>query len=312
MSRAIAYVLGKINKRDIAVSINDNGFVLRSKFNLQAMRAFKHLNENNIDEIMDYALRKSEILVRRFRHCATRSFMILKSYKGVRKSVSRQQVSSKMLYSIVSKIDNNFPILKEARREVLKDLMDLDNAKLILKAIGEGKIKIVEKYTKVASPFSFELLLASISDILKMEEKQDFLKRMHMHVIANISLNKEKLGREGEDFVFSEHSKYLDGKNFDYDKYWQDEEEDEESKEDLEFERLLVDLDYACKKNEVELKIKLQLIDLLRLKYYKGSKFKYTPELKIFLDELFSGLVNKTWSDNLIYSIKKLYDEFMK
>src|SRR3990167_5927173 len=82
----------------------------------------------DLRDILKEAIEKTEILKRRFRHCAARSLMILRSYKGREKSVGKQQVHSGFLFVAVKKLSNEFPILREARREVLEDLMDINNA----------------------------------------------------------------------------------------------------------------------------------------------------------------------------------------
>ena len=105
--------------------------------------------------------------------------MILKNYKGREKSVGRQQVSSEFLYRAVKKISSEFPILKEARREVLEDLMDINNAKIILDRIHKGEIKIKNKDTILPSPFSLNLMINGYADLIKIEDKAAFLKRMH-------------------------------------------------------------------------------------------------------------------------------------
>ena len=116
--------------------------------------------------------------------------MILRNYKGRRRGVGRQQISSKILMSAVRRISEDFPILKEARREVLEDLMDFDKTKMILEGVGSGKIKVEEVYTTVPSPFAFNLIVGGYSDMLKIEDKHEFLKRMHEMVKAKIALGK--------------------------------------------------------------------------------------------------------------------------
>jgi len=116
--------------------------------------------------------------------------MILRNYKGQTKRVGRQQVSSMLLLSAVRRISDDFCILKEARREVLEDLMDIGHAIEVLKLIEEGKTKVIEFNTMIPSPFSFNLILESYSDILKMEDRHEFLKRMHNMIKAKISLQK--------------------------------------------------------------------------------------------------------------------------
>nr|MBA4404868.1 hypothetical protein [Nanoarchaeum sp.] len=191
LSRAVAYNLGKIHKRDLEIGISDNGFFVASTKNLQAMRVFTQLDPSELKSLMEDAIEKTEILKRRFRHCAMRALMILKEYKGVRKNVGMQQVSSMILLSSIKRISNDFCILKEARREVLDDLMDLNNAKKILEDIKWGKIKIKETNTALPSPFAFGLITNSYMDLMRMEDRMDFINRMHQMILA-------KIGKENE------------------------------------------------------------------------------------------------------------------
>ena len=138
---------------------------------------------------MEIAIDKTEVLKRRFRHCATRSLMILRQYKGRTKRVGRQQVSSMILINALKRISPDFSILKEAKREVLEDLMDVKNSVEIIKLIEDKKIKIKEINTTIPSPFAFNLVLEGYTDIFKIEDKIEFLKRMHLHLMAKIGKN---------------------------------------------------------------------------------------------------------------------------
>jgi ATP-dependent Lhr-like helicase len=189
LSRVIAYAAGKLEHRDIEVGISDNGFYLASNKKIQVMKAFGLIKSKNIYDVAKKSIENTEILKRRFRHCATRALMILRQYKGVKKKVGRQQVSSGILLNAVKRINPDFSILKEARREVLEDLMDIENAKKIIENIENGKIKIKEIFTSLPSPFAFNLVLEGYTDVLKMEEKIEFLKRMHNMVLAKIGKN---------------------------------------------------------------------------------------------------------------------------
>jgi ATP-dependent Lhr-like helicase len=182
LSRAIAYLIGINSKRDVEVGINDNGFYLAGeKLNLE--RALNKLDPKELRKIMEEAIEKTDVLARRFRHCATRALMILRNYKGHNKSVGKQQMKSHFLIHAVKKITNEFPILKEARREVLDDLMDLPNAILVLNWIKEEKLKIKVQPSPIPSPFALNLILQGHTDLVRIEDKQQFLKRLHeLHI----------------------------------------------------------------------------------------------------------------------------------
>jgi ATP-dependent Lhr-like helicase len=191
LSRAIAFLAARLGGRDVEVGISDNGFFLAGE-KLQVEKALKHLNSGNVEEILKEAIEKTEVLKRRFRHCAMRSLMILRSYKGRTKSVGRQQMSSHFLISSVKKISGEFPILREARREVLEDLMDIENTKQVLKWIEDRKIKIEYKETSLPSPFSLSLIMQGYSDLIKIEDRIEFLKRMHKLVMGKIEKDETK------------------------------------------------------------------------------------------------------------------------
>lgn len=186
LSRALAYAIGRTEHMDIEVGINDNGFYVAHKKSFNAKSALNLLNSDKLPAILKMAIDRSEILKRRFRHCATRSLMILRQYKGLTKRVGRQQVSSMILMNAVKRISQEFCILREARREVLEDLMDVKNAVLVLRLIEEKKIRVEEVHTSMPSPFAFGIALQGKTDVLRIEEKVEFLRRMHQQVLAKI------------------------------------------------------------------------------------------------------------------------------
>lgn len=190
LSRTVAFAISRTQHKDVEIGINDNGFYVRSDKKFDLMKAFRRIKSDELRKVMEFAIEKTEVMKRRFRHCASRSLMILRNYKGIRKRVGRQQVGSMILMAALKRIDPNFSILKEARREVLEDLMDIDNAQLILEGIEKDKIKLEEAYTEMPSPFAFNLILQGYTDILKMEDKIEFLKRMHQNVLAKLSIKK--------------------------------------------------------------------------------------------------------------------------
>lgn len=186
LARAVAYVASDRNKRNITISITDNGFYLSSEGKMGALEALKRLNPNNFENILIRSLDKTETLASRFRHCAGRSLMTLRRYKGHEKSVGRQQVRGKILLKYIQEMDNNFPILKESRREATEDYMDIKNAKRVISWISSGEMEIKTINTIIPSPFAFNLVSQGYLEVLKQNDKSEFTKRMHRAVIEKI------------------------------------------------------------------------------------------------------------------------------
>tara|TARA_B100000315_G_C14519231_1_gene560695 strand:- start:438 stop:1472 length:1035 start_codon:yes stop_codon:yes gene_type:complete len=195
LSRAFAFLMGRAGMRDVEIGINDNGFYLAGEAVIGKAfeKALIYINKNeNIEEVLNEAIEKTDILARRFRHCASRSLMILRNYKGRNKTVGKQHMKSHFLLHAVKKITNEFPILREARREVLEDLMDIENAKIVLNWIKTKKIKTKLEETKIPSPFAINLILQGHSDLMRIEDRQEFLKRIHQEHLRIINKDEEE------------------------------------------------------------------------------------------------------------------------
>jgi len=192
LSRAIAWLVASHGKRDVEVGINDNGFFIASTFPMQAEKALSLLIDKPeaLRQVLEEAVDKTEMFKRRFRHCATRSLMILRNYKGRSKTVGKQQMNSDFLLYAVKKISEDFPILRETKREVMEDLMDIDNSIQILKQMKDKKIKVETITTDIPSPFSFNLVTQGYADLVRIENKMLFLKRMHEKILERIGEKK--------------------------------------------------------------------------------------------------------------------------
>ena len=209
LSRVFAFYLSTVNKRSFELGINDHAFYIASGSSFVFGDPLKYITPENIRPIAEKTINKTQVLRRRFRHCATRALMILRQYKSKKKSVGRQQMSSEALYRTILKIDENFPIIKEAKREVLEDLMDIENASRVISLLSSGKMQLKQVKTKTPSPFSFNIFMQGISDVLKSEDRFVFLKKLHEMVLAQIMM-KNKLPNELDDF-----SDFIDSEPFD-------------------------------------------------------------------------------------------------
>ena len=248
LSRALAYVIGRSQHRDVEIGVTDNGFYLSAEQSFNAVKALEALKQEDFRVVLENAIEKSEVLSRRFRHCAARALMILRQYQGRTKNTGRMQVGSKILFNAVKKINNNFPILKEARREVLEDLMDYKNAQKIIDELVSGRTSIIGMHTDIPSPFAFSLIAGSYSDVIKIEDKQEFLKRMHEMVTAKIAL------KEGKRILKEKQEE------FSYASFWEDLQKKQESEEQGHKEKMKLQV-WALK--HVPIYMKEELIKLI-------------------------------------------------
>jgi ATP-dependent Lhr-like helicase len=306
LSRVLGLVISRIQHRDVEMNINDNGFYILTEDNIQAARAFNLIKSSDLRKISEISLDKTEVLARRFRHCATRALMILRTYMGKRKSVGKQQISSRLLIGSVRRISEDFPILKEARREILEDLMDIRNAQKVVEHIEHKRVTIKEVYTDMPSPFAFNIITMGYADIMKMEDKLTFLRRMHDMVKAKISL------KEGKRLTKEEKEKTkIPDSIFNYDSFWKDQEKKMNEERDEETEKLKV---MAWNLKRVPFPVREHIVDIIDGKksiredfieaiktYKKEIDENWPPELKYFifnrlieLKELDEGFLDKS------------------
>jgi ATP-dependent Lhr-like helicase len=194
LSRLFGMILGEIMDIDVAIMVNDNGFVLSTEEEVDADKnlikdMFYELMSRDAEAMLKTNIRKTELMKRRFRHVAARSFMILRNYKGYKMAVGRQQVNSQLILKAAEEIDKNFPIIKETYREIFEDVMDLNRVRSIIDGIAKGKIKYKFIKTPSPSPFSHNIIAFGHADVVLMKERQEYLKVLHKMVLERIGVN---------------------------------------------------------------------------------------------------------------------------
>jgi ATP-dependent Lhr-like helicase len=188
LSRAAGIIASDMLNANIAVILSDNGFamLLPAGKEVHLEKLIQRLSECDLDELLKSNIRRTELMKRRFRHCAARSFLVLRNYKGYKISVGKQQLSSQTLLNVVERIDPEFPVIKETYREILEDTMDVNRAKLVLRWLRDGKLKLETISTEVPSPFAHNLILLGEADIILMEDRKKRLLQLYEAVINRI------------------------------------------------------------------------------------------------------------------------------
>ncbi|MGQ4913718.1 MAG: DNA glycosylase AlkZ-like family protein [Candidatus Asgardarchaeia archaeon] len=188
LSRAYAFVISNKIKGNVSTTITDNGFMLTlpfgKTFDLEKIKDL--IAPDELEYVLKRAIRNTELFNLRFRHCATRSFMVLRKYRGHSISVSRQSLRAKKVLTALE-MHPNFPVLKETYREILEDLMDIHNARQVLQWISEGKSEyIILRSGTTPSPFAHSLILTGAEDVVLMEDRDLLLKELHRQVLEKV------------------------------------------------------------------------------------------------------------------------------
>lgn len=185
LSRAYAYQLSKRLGTNVRIAVTDNAFMLTvpGLREIDIIGLALSVTPGNVRDILVRVLRNTELLKRRFRHCAERGFMILRRYRGRKRDPHRLQLNAQALLEAVEKIDR-FPILREAYREILEDYMDIENASKVLSWIQAGQVA-VETFgpVEVPSPFAHHIVVRGHSDIVLMEDRKRLLMELHRRVM---------------------------------------------------------------------------------------------------------------------------------
>ncbi|AFK51574.1 DEAD/H associated domain protein [Thermogladius calderae 1633] len=188
LSRAYAYIVSKTVGANVKITVTDNGFMLTLPGHPSAdwVGLFKSINPDELYDILVRVLRRTELLKRRFRHVATRSFMLLRRYRDVERSIQKLQVNAEELLKAVEEIDN-FPVLRETYREILEDYMHIDEARKVLEWVREGEVEVrLFGPVDVPSPFAHSIVVHGYSDVVLMEDMRRMLAILYDQVMEKL------------------------------------------------------------------------------------------------------------------------------
>ena len=186
ISHAIAYELGRKMESNIGVTMNDDSFMLTMPKGIEIKEVEKLVKNCELETTVRRSINKSEIFAQRFRHCANRSFMVLKNYKGREISLPRQQLRTSQVLEALNEIET-FPILDETYREIMYDAFDLKNAQNIIVELKNGEREIeIRDYSITPTPFAHGVILAGLTDIVLMEDRSALLRELHDMVLQKV------------------------------------------------------------------------------------------------------------------------------
>jgi ATP-dependent Lhr-like helicase len=196
LSRAYASALSERTKANVTISVSDDCFMLTvpRKFTIDGLASL--VSSDTLEQRLRDSVKDSELFMQRFRHVATRSFMVLRNYKGRELSVGRQQLRSQRLLDALHEL-SDFPVMSETYREILGEAMDMEHAKEVVDSIERG-VRTVDyiSFSSVPSPFAHNIVLIGVSDIVLMEDKSLLLRNLHRRVVERV------LGEDASSYQF--------------------------------------------------------------------------------------------------------------
>lgn len=185
LSRAYALAIANEFGINARVSITDDGFMLSYQRRIPLEKVVSLISVVNFKDMVRRSISNSEVLKQRFRHCASRSLMILRKYKGFDISVARQQLRSDRVLRALEEM-GNFPVVTETYREIMDDMMDVPRAEDFVSNVIEKKKYIVRDYSQEPSPFSHGIILSGISDIVLMEDRARLLRELQSKILEKV------------------------------------------------------------------------------------------------------------------------------
>jgi ATP-dependent Lhr-like helicase len=186
LSRAYAFAVTEAYRTNVRVSVTDDNFMLTIPKRIELEGLAGLVKSRDLEDLLRRAVKNTELFKQRFRHCATRAFMVLRSYKGREVSIGRQQLRSQRVLDWLHEIED-FPVVKETYNEILHEVMDLRHAKEVLEALERGDILVATSdFTTLPSPFAHNVVLQGVSDLVLMEDRSALLRELHRQVLKRV------------------------------------------------------------------------------------------------------------------------------
>ncbi len=186
LSRAYAFAVTEKHLTNVRVSVTDDNFMLTVPKRIELDGLASLVSSEGLEDLLRRAVKNTELFKQRFRHCATRSFMVLRNYKGREVSIGRQQLRSQRVLDWFHAIED-FPVIKETYQEILHDVMDLRHAREVLERLESGEIAVrTSAFSNLPSPFAHNVVLQGVSDLVLMEDRSALLRELHRQVLKRV------------------------------------------------------------------------------------------------------------------------------
>jgi ATP-dependent Lhr-like helicase len=183
MARAVGARLGRRFGRNLTLGVADLGWSIRLPEGaaLAAVDLEPIVSADGLADDVLEGLDRGELLARRFRHVASTALMVLRNPEPGRKvRVGGLNWVSTRLYPLVKAACPDHPLLRQTRREVLDELLDVPAAVLWLASRPTIRLRSLPGL----SPFAAAWIEPGPVEALQYESPGDALRRLHARLTA--------------------------------------------------------------------------------------------------------------------------------
>jgi ATP-dependent Lhr-like helicase len=183
LARAVSARLGRRIGRDLELQVADLGWSIRVAEGCRLDRDLIEtlLSVEGLEEDVIAGIDRGALLAGRFRNIASTALLVLRNPEpGRRVRVGGMNWVSERLYPLIKAATPDHPLLRETRREVLEDLLDLPRAEAWLASKPEIRFRSLP----ALSPFALAWLAPGRSEPLAFESPTDALRRLHQRLTA--------------------------------------------------------------------------------------------------------------------------------
>ena len=184
LGRAMAARFGMKRRRDMRLAVTDLGFVIQGgpeHLSAETLQAMFHVEDLERDVLE--GLDSGELVARRFRSAAATGLMVLKNVEGRKPVVGGQDWVSQRLFPVVRESCPDHPLIREARREALEQILDLPSLRRWLDSRPPVKVRKIRGMSPFTSAW-LEPFGREGSEAIQMESPDEALERFHQELFG--------------------------------------------------------------------------------------------------------------------------------
>jgi ATP-dependent Lhr-like helicase len=184
LASLVAWRVSRDRGATFSISVNDYGFELLGAEPIDWEHAMSEgaLAATHLEDDLLASLNAGELARRRFREIARIAGLVFQGYPGERRSTRHLQASSELFFDVFTKHDPQNLLLRQARREVLEQELELSRMRRCLDGLATRTLRITRP--RYPTPFAFPLLADRMREKLSTEKAADRVLRLSRQLDA--------------------------------------------------------------------------------------------------------------------------------